>query len=233
MVKQRPESEIDTSNYDTQIRIVTGTDYDAYFSPHTGYLLHYLSSIRDQVRCSIKLIKYGTTQGREKSGAYLFLPDGPAKDVDASQVMWVRVEKGKLRSRVCTQYQVALHCVEIFPTMNQMKGFKIPMASVWNVVDLRQSHNYELAMLVQTGIKNEDILHTDLNGFQYTKRKRYAKLTLQGNVYPMPSGAYIQDSNLRLNILTAQPLGVASLESSNIQVIRSSLIRLQRALRLI
>lgn len=34
----------------------------------------------------------------------------------------------------------------------------------------------------------------------------------------MPSGAFIQDSNKRLSILTGQPLGVASQEKSSLQV---------------
>jgi alpha-mannosidase II len=89
---------------------------------------------------------------------------------------------------------------------------------VWNVVDLRSSHNFELAMRVHTDIQNNDILHSDLNGFQYMTRKRHDKLTLQGNVYPMSSGAYIQDSKLRFSVLSAQSLGVASLVNSQIQV---------------
>lgn len=34
----------------------------------------------------------------------------------------------------------------------------------------------------------------------------------------MPSGAFIQDSSMRLNILTGQPLGVASQDPSSLQV---------------
>ena len=34
----------------------------------------------------------------------------------------------------------------------------------------------------------------------------------------MPSGAYIQDSNNRLNVLSGQPLGVASQEKSSLQI---------------
>ena len=72
--------------------------------------------------------------------------------------------------------------------------------------------------------------YTDLNGFQYIKRHTHSKLTIQGNVYPMPTGAFIQDetvssssssssSNLmRVNLLSAQPLGAASLQTSSLQV---------------
>ena len=172
------------------------------------------------MKANIKFIKYGTTQSREKSGAYLFLPDGPGSEINTKDlIQWIRVENGgKLRNRVCVNMTLLLHCVELYPTIDLIKNFKYPLLSVWNLVDLRQSHNFELAMHMETEIKNEDILHSDLNGFQYLKRKRYQKLTLQGNVYPMPSGAFIQDSTMRLNLLSAQPLGVASLEPYCIQV---------------
>jgi alpha-mannosidase II len=207
----------ETDDDENLIRVNTGTEYDALFSARTGFLQKYASKT-DTILSKIKLIKYGTTHAREKSGAYLFLPDGPAVDVDSGLLSWIRVENGPLRTRVCVNLALIMHCVEILPTLNKAKGFKIPYVGVWNVVDLRKSNNYELAMLVQTKIDSQDILYTDLNGFQYTKRRRHAKLTLQGNVYPMPAGAFIQDSTLRFNILTGQPLGVASLESAQIQV---------------
>jgi alpha-mannosidase II len=195
------------------IRIYTGTEYDAYFSKTSGFLVKYASE-SETVLSSIRLIKYQTNEG----GAYLFLPAGPAKDVDADSKSWIRVEYGKLRSRVCVKMLLVMHCVEIFPTVNKLKGLKIPLVSVWNVVDLTKTYNYELAMLVQTSITNDAIVHTDLNGFQYIKRKRHEKLTLQGNVFPMPSGAFIQDSTLRFTILNSQAAGVASLADSQIQV---------------
>ncbi len=209
-------------NDENMIKIETGTDLDAYFSAETGFLQKFASlkptTESKTILSKIKLIKYGTTRAQEKSGAYLFLPDGPAVDVEPSLLNWIRVEEGALRNRVCVHMTLVMHCIELLPTINKAKNFKIPVFSAWNVVDLRKSHNYELAMHVETSVDNKDVLYTDLNGFQYTKRKRYDKLTLQGNVYPMPAGAFIQDSNMRFNLLTAQPLGVASLEPSRIQV---------------
>jgi alpha-mannosidase II len=167
----------------------------------------------------IKLIQYeNDKRNPATSGAYTFMPEEPAVDFNRGQLKWIRVEQGPLRSRVCVNMEIFMHCVEIFPTVNKHKKLKYPLIHVWNVVDLRKTHNYELAMLVQSDIQNKDIIHSDLNGFQYIKRKRHEKLTLQGNVYPMPSGAFIQDSKLRFSVLTAQALGVASLENSHIQV---------------
>jgi alpha-mannosidase II len=111
-----------------------------------------------------------------------------------------------------------LHCVELYPTLTEALGLQRPYFSVWNVIDLRSSHNTEIALHIQTQIENENYLHTDLNGFQFIKRKTYSKVPLQGNVYPMPTASFIQDKTLRFNVLTAQPLGVASLETSAIQI---------------
>lgn len=50
------------------------------------------------------------------------------------------------------------------------------------------------------------------------KRRYYDKIPLQGNVYPMPSLVYIQDSLVRVNVISNQPLGVTSKHSGLIDV---------------
>ena len=137
----------------------------ALFSRRTGFLqkIHLNSDATattlPPLKTKLKLIRYGVTQAREKSGAYLFLPDGPATDVDTSLFQWIRVEHGgPLRQRVCTNMSLILHCVEFFPTINKQKNFKYPLVNVWNVVDLRKSHNYELAMHLETNIENKVII---------------------------------------------------------------------------
>jgi alpha-mannosidase II len=44
------------------------------------------------------------------------------------------------------------------------------------------------------------------------RRKTYDKLPLQGNVYPMPTMAYIEDDYMRFTVLASQPSGVACLK---------------------
>ncbi|KAL3234166.1 hypothetical protein MRX96_022686 [Rhipicephalus microplus] len=50
------------------------------------------------------------------------------------------------------------------------------------------------------------------------KRHTLAKLTLQGNVYPMPSMMFIQDNSTRLSLLSGQPLGTTSLYTGLVDV---------------
>lgn len=47
-----------------------------------------------------------------------------------------------------------------------------------------------------------------------------SKLPLQANYYPIPSTAYIEDSTLRLSLLTGQPLGGSSLSSGELEIMQ-------------
>lgn len=59
-------------------------------------------------------------------------------------------------------------------------------------VDVRGESNYEMVMQVRSDVQNHKTLFTDLNGLTITKKVYYDKLTIQGNVYPIVSSAYIQ-----------------------------------------
>ena len=71
----------------------------------------------------------------------------------------------------------------------------------------------EVALRLCSSVSNDDrVFYTDLNGLQLVRRKTMAKLPLQGNFYPMPTMALVQDAHTRLSVLAAQPQGVASLK---------------------
>ena len=50
------------------------------------------------------------------------------------------------------------------------------------------------------------------------RRKRYSKLPIQANFYPMPSMGYIQDTKSRLSLISGQPLGATSAGSGQLEV---------------
>lgn len=79
-------------------------------------------------------------------------------------------------------------------------------------------NNQELVMRLDTGLNSGDYFMTDLNGFQMTKRKRFEKLPIQANYYPIPSMAYIQDETSRLTLASRTPVGGSSLKSGQIEV---------------
>ena len=142
----------------------------ALFSHRMGFLqkiiLNSDATAHDRsssLKTKMKLIKYGVTNAREKSGAYLFLPDGPAIDVDSSlfrysngldpKVEHVDTEAVQLRTHVLHEYDHHIALCGVLPDVGQEE--KRPLINVWNVVDLRQSQNYELAMHLETSILNK------------------------------------------------------------------------------
>ena len=50
------------------------------------------------------------------------------------------------------------------------------------------------------------------------KRRRYSKLPLQANFYPVASMMYIQDKQTRLSLLTRQPMGGTSRLSGQVEL---------------
>lgn len=204
-------------NADEILKLATGTDYEAHFSLSTGQLVK-LASSSETVDIKVSFVTYGAIM----SGMYIFMPDGPAKQLEySSKHLWTRVETSSdraLRVRVCSHLTIALHCVEFYPQVNKVKKNTVPHIHLWNVVDVKPFHNTELVMLVTTSVNNNDAIHTDQSGFQYIKRRRYEKFKIGGNVFPMASGAFIQDSKLRFGLVSGQPHGVASMVNSQIQV---------------
>ncbi|XP_072174390.1 alpha-mannosidase 2x-like isoform X1 [Diadema setosum] len=164
----------------------------------------------------IEFMTYGTTRDKQKSGAYLFLPDGEAQALDSSAHVPIRVTQGPL----ITQVEVMFYCVKHTIALSNTPGIDGTALSIRNIFDIRNFQNRELVMRIRTTIQNKDrAFYTDLNGFQMQKRKTLDKLPLQGNFYPMPSMAYIEDSTTRLTLHTSQAVGVGSLKEGWLEVV--------------
>ncbi|KAJ8963436.1 hypothetical protein NQ318_018916 [Aromia moschata] len=89
---------------------------------------------------------------------------------------------------------------------------------IQNVVDIEKTNNFELVMRFSTNINSSDEFFTDVNGYQLVRRKRFKKLPLQANYYPIPTMAYIEDRETRLMVITGSPLGCSSLYPGQIEV---------------
>lgn len=186
------------------------------FSGTTGLL----ESIRrkddpQETKVQVQFLTYGTRASKDKSGAYLFLPDGNAKPYIQKDPPIVRVVEGPLFSEVVTYYQHVQQTVRI----HNIPGIDGLSVDITTTVDIRDQSNKELSMRLVTDIKSEGTFFTDLNGFQIQQRKYFQKLPLQANFYPMSTMAYIQDNQDRLTLHTAQALGVTSLASGQLEVI--------------
>uniref|UniRef100_A0ABI7Y1D9 Glycoside hydrolase family 38 central domain-containing protein n=1 Tax=Felis catus TaxID=9685 RepID=A0ABI7Y1D9_FELCA len=158
---------------------------------------------------------YGTTSKKDKSGAYLFLPDGEAKPYVYTTLPFVRVQHGRFYSDVTCFFERVTHRVRLY----NIQGIDGQSVEVSNIVDIRKEHNREIAMRISSSINSQNRFYTDLNGYQIQPRMTMSKLPLQANVYPMTTMAYIQDAKHRLTLLSAQSLGVSSLKSGQIEVI--------------
>ncbi|KAK9508706.1 hypothetical protein O3M35_006198 [Rhynocoris fuscipes] len=164
----------------------------------------------------LSFVRYSTRLGSSRSGAYLFLPDGEAETVKVPSAR-VTIVEGRLLSQVIVDMSKLVHVV----TLYNNHGIDSKIIEIHNFVNIEGINvNYELAMRISTNINNENVFYTDLNGIQIIKRKRLNQLPLQGNYYPIPSSAYIEDDNMRMTILTAQPLGFGSLAEGQIEVMQ-------------
>uniref|UniRef100_A0AAY4DVS3 Alpha-mannosidase n=1 Tax=Denticeps clupeoides TaxID=299321 RepID=A0AAY4DVS3_9TELE len=185
-------------------------------SPYTG-LLERLKLKEDGLEQQIKVefAWYGTTSNKDKSGAYLFLPDGEARPYTPSQAPVVRVTKGPVFSEVTTTFTHITHTLRLY----NVQGVEGQSVEISNSVDIRGEFNHEIAMRITSDLNSKDRFFTDHNGFQIQPRKTMRKLPLQANFYPMSSMVYLQDSGSRLTLLTGQALGAASLKSGQLEVI--------------
>lgn len=156
----------------------------------------------------LAFLKYGALRGGERSGAYLFLPDGAATPITVPASTTVLLTTGNLESSVATGLPFVVH-ESIFRAGEKALEIR-------NLVDVGDMSNTEIIMRMSTGIDSKEIFYTDLNGFEYIKRKRFTKLPIQANYYPVPSGMYVEDDTMRLTLLTAQPLGGSSLASGQV-----------------
>ena len=150
------------------------------------------------------------------SGAYIFFPAGPARDM-VQQPPIVRVIRGPFTSEVQAVYQNIFHKSRIYNHPGvQGQGLFVQNAldmTVWNMRDK------EIIMRLSTDIKNKDgSFFTDENGFQTIGRKSDFSRPIGTNYYPITTMAILEDTNKRLTLHAGQPHGVASLEQGWLEV---------------
>ncbi|CAO1425424.1 unnamed protein product [Diamesa serratosioi] len=159
----------------------------------------------------LEFLKYGVRSAQgQKSGAYLFLPDGPATALPIGNPI-VLVSEGPLETSITSGLPFALH-ESILRTGDSME--------IRNYVDISDMGNTEIIMRMSTNIKSEHTFYTDLNGLQMMKRERFSKIPLQANYYPIPSAMFIEDSTMRFSLFTSSPLGGSSLKSGEIEIMQ-------------
>ncbi len=156
-----------------------------------------------------------------KSGAYLFKPETSEKDIlESYREKTVVIVSGALTSEVSVNYgQLLTHTVRIFNT----NTFIDNNFFVENDIDFGMSYkntNTEMFMRFSTDIENGKLpkFYSDLNGFQWMPRVKVQKIGIEGNYYPITTGAFIQDEKHRLTLTTNHAQGAAALEVGQLEV---------------
>lgn len=113
-----------------------------------------------------------------------------------------------------------MHTVTIYLVENSTLTNAI---SIENTVDFEnppKNRETELFMRIVSDIQNGEPpeFYSDLNGFNMQRRIKVDKIGLEGNYFPITSMAYIQDNNVRLNLLTNHAQGVASWQPGFLEV---------------
>ncbi|XP_065648888.1 alpha-mannosidase 2 isoform X2 [Hydra vulgaris] len=196
--------------------IYVKNDYlKAVFDADTGLLTDLSTDGIVLKKVQIIFMSYGTVANMDRSGAYLFLPSGEATSIVENNPP-ITITSGPIYTEVMTRLQFVVHKVRIYHS----DTLEAQSLDIRNVLDIRQTNNFEFVMRIESGIQNNDReFFTDLNGFQMQRRKTLAKLPLQANFYPAPSMIFIQDKKSRITLQTQQANGVASLEQGFIEVV--------------
>ncbi|EJD74390.1 glycosyl hydrolase family 38 protein [Loa loa] len=191
----------------------------AVFDPKTGHLASVSLKQGKSIPVKTSFVWYGARmksplplKGTDNpSGAYLFLPNGPAKPLKIKQSFLA------IQGRIMQKVLIANDGNMTFTHIIKMPLLS-PSIEIENTFHLDNVQNVELAMRLEAGIDNGDEFFTDLNGFQMVKRRRFKQLPLQAHFFPMSSSAFMEDETLRMTLLSAQPSGVANLASGQLDV---------------
>lgn len=196
------------------------------FDEQSGFLKSVTKkNMGKQIQCAIKFAAYKSAQFH--SGAYLFKTDPEQRNSEKEILeqyndMTILITSGPLASDVTAIYGPFLaHTVRIFNSNTVLdNGIFIE-----NDIDFEmppKNRETELFMRFVTDIENgaseNPEFFSDLNGFQYQKRVKVPSIGIEGNYFPITSGAFIQDDKMRLTLLTTHAQGAASLEPGQLEV---------------
>lgn len=153
-----------------------------------------------------------------RSGAYLFRPSGsPTLLFTESSRPEIVVIKGSLRDKAVVTLRILNSVLVLTYIVHHHPGLEGEFVDLNIMSNLRDSG--DLSIRLKTDIKSGDTIFTDLNGHTIQQHKYKSKLHTQGNFFPMPSTAFIQDSSTRLSLLGSEPHGAASLAQGWIEVV--------------
>jgi len=145
-----------------------------------------------------------------KGGAYLFVPhDQQSYDLAADAL---EIEQGGFVVKTHSWNRTIVE--KVVPTEFGTTATIIDFIYEINLSTVNQ----EWFVRFSAGIQNEGYFHTDLNGFDFDTHRFRKDLPIQSQVFPMPTLASIQDTRLRMSVLSEHAQGTASLQDGAIDV---------------
>ncbi|KAJ3694916.1 hypothetical protein LUZ60_000293 [Juncus effusus] len=158
-----------------------------------------------------------------ESGAYLFKPEGEAKPIIDKGGKFI-ISQGNLVQEFFSVPRTkwgntpVSHSTRMYNYENTIQEFIIEKEYHVELLG-HQFNDRELVVRFKTDIENDRVFYSDLNGFQMSRRETYDKIPLQGNYYPMPSLAFLQDNlGNRISVHSKQSLGCASLKNGWLEI---------------
>lgn len=156
-------------------------------------------------------------------GAYLFLPNGEARPIVEKGGNFI-ISEGPLVQEAYSLPKTTgnslpvSHSTRIYTGENTLQELLVEKEYHVELVE-HEFNDKELIVRFKTDINNKKVFYSDLNGFQMSRRETYDKIPLQGNYYPMPALAFLQDSEgNRFSVHSRQSLGAASLNNGWLEI---------------
>lgn len=186
-----PKHSVPTGSFqDTQMIWLHSGFLQLGFDPRTG-LLRYLidTKLHLVLNVTIDFVTYHANgPSISGNGAYLFTAPYPEKIMELPTNPKIRVIRGPLVQEVSMYAPLVRHTVRLYK-------YPSNAIEIENIVNLNavEPPNIELVMRIQSNVTNSDkVFFTDSNCFQFVRRQYHDKIPLQGNLYPMSCGVYIQ-----------------------------------------
>ncbi|CAH0594124.1 unnamed protein product [Chrysodeixis includens] len=188
-----------------------------------GHIKAIVSPDGTTVPVHMDFAQYDSQRGPDNnSGAYLFIPSGPAADYRPEPFPELVVTEGMYKATLYTALN-SPKAADLVVAITVHNNPTLPHSEVEISNTLLidpQVDDLELALRLRTGVNNGDVFYTDLNGMQMVRRRYFDKIPLQANFYPLPAATYIEDDNMRVTVLTSTPLGMAALQPGQIEIMQ-------------
>lgn len=185
----------------------------AEFKSYNGLLNKWVDKSNNKTRETKMILEFKQYTSRG-SGAYLFLPSGPATDMLQGEPI-VRIVDGPFYTEVQSVFVNLYHRVRLYHHPG-LQGRYLYIQNALNMFILNM-RDREPVMRIATSVNNKQgSFFTDENGFQIIGRRRHpsdtASQNIERNYYPITTMAFIQDTTTRVTMHTGQAHGAASLE---------------------